>query len=255
MGLRSTSYRDDLALGPLLGGTRSPSGLRDHVPSPRIPSVRSLVDRNLQPASASPEGRQLFVLANLIAAIDLEGAANIAARLLARFGSVLGVLGASDDVITSIADDGGSLAHLLRFAKETLQEGFLEEVGGDPVSHENGPFLRYVISELGSLREEALLAVFLDNEDRFLGQEIVAKGTRIALTFETRRLLRSAVERNAYGLIIAHNHPSGRPHPSPSDITATATAKAAAEHLGIRLVDHLIVAGSVAFSMKRSGQL
>jgi DNA repair protein RadC len=164
-------------------------------------------------------------------------------------------LGAPDDVITTIADDGGSLAHMLRFAKETLQEGYLEEIGGEPVSHENRPFLRYLISELGPLREEVLLAVYLDGGDRYLGQEIVARGTKIALAIETRRLLRSAVERNAYGLIIAHNHPSGHPHPSPSDITATAAARVAAEHIGIRLVDHLIIAGSVAFSMKRSGQL
>lgn len=46
---------------------------------------------------------------------------------------------------------------------------------------------------------------------------------------------------NAAAIIVAHNHPSGEPTPSYEDIELTKRLKAAAELLGIRLLDHIIV--------------
>lgn len=255
MGVLSASDRRYGASDPVSRFARGTHCLRIDVPGTELPAMCGADHRHENVPAGTPEGRQLFVLANLIAALNAERAPHYASLLLDRFGSLGGVLDAPDDAISRVLNDGGVIAHLLRFAKETVQERHTEQIGGRPVSHKNDAFLRFVVTELGNLREEALLAVFLDHADRFVGKEIVARGSRIELTFETRKLLRSAVERNAFGLIIAHNHPSGQCRPSAADITATVAAKNAAQQLGIRLADHLIVAGPTVYSMKRGGQL
>ncbi|MCK7486038.1 MAG: hypothetical protein MZU97_11155 [Bacillus subtilis] len=44
-------------------------------------------------------------------------------------------------------------------------------------------------------------------------------------------------------MILVHNHPSGDPEPSPHDIDVTKKFREIGELLGIRLADHVVVAG------------
>ena len=52
-----------------------------------------------------------------------------------------------------------------------------------------------------------------------------------------------------------HNHPSGRATPSPRDIELTRDIAATGQTLGIKLHDHLVIAGEHYVSMKREGLL
>ncbi|MEY4160193.1 MAG: hypothetical protein RLZZ136_814 [Pseudomonadota bacterium] len=255
MGVFSASHSSGRPHSELRGAEPSGAGLWRDDPRPSLYSVPGVADRDESVQQNGSEGRQLYLLANLIAAIDTHHATKIAARLLDQFGSLSGVLDASAESLSAVANDNGLLAHLIRFSKATIREGLVEEFVGATVSHANTAFLKFVISTIGPLRHEALLAVYLDGHSRYIGREIVARGSQIGLLIETRRLLRSAVERNAYGLIIAHNHPGGTPHPSKSDVTATESAKHAANMLGIKLCDHLIVAGQAIYSMGKAGML
>jgi len=40
---------------------------------------------------------------------------------------------------------------------------------------------------------------------------------------------------------VAHNHPSGDPKPSKADLHLTSTLKSAAQLLGIKFLDHLVL--------------
>jgi DNA repair protein RadC len=55
-----------------------------------------------------------------------------------------------------------------------------------------------------------------------------------------RAIFCDALRLGTFGLIVAHNHPSGDPEPSPADLAATRELAAAAGSLGIRFYDHLI---------------
>ncbi|MEA3333500.1 MAG: JAB domain-containing protein [Pseudomonadota bacterium] len=55
--------------------------------------------------------------------------------------------------------------------------------------------------------------------------------------------------------MVAHNHPGGSPTPSVDDLNITQELKNAAATLGIRLLDHLIVAGCQVVSLKELGDL
>ena len=58
---------------------------------------------------------------------------------------------------------------------------------------------------------------------------------------ELGEVFREAFKCNADAIIVAHNHPSGDPKPSKADLHLTSTLKSAAQLLGIKFLDHLIL--------------
>lgn len=88
---------------------------------------------------------------------------------------------------------------------------------------------------------EVLVALFLDCRHRPIGHMIASTGGLHRTIFEPRTLLAAALLHNAYGLVIAHNHPSGSLEPSSEDRLATRRLQEGAELLGLQLCDHLIV--------------
>lgn len=62
-----------------------------------------------------------------------------------------------------------------------------------------------------------------------------------------------ALTDRAASVIFVHNHPSGNTEPSDADITITRTLAEAGEILGIRVLDHVIVAKTGHTSLKEQG--
>ena len=56
-----------------------------------------------------------------------------------------------------------------------------------------------------------------------------------------RDILRPTVIHNAYGFILAHNHPSGNPAPSRTDDLLTERVRECSKLLGVRFLDHVII--------------
>lgn len=110
---------------------------------------------------------------------------------------------------------------------------------------------RYLTSSIGTRPTETVLAVYLDTEGAFLTSEVLAMGSEDFATFPTRLLIARALEIGSRGILLAHNHPSGRAAPSKQDREATDHIRALAASLGIELVDHLIVARNEIYSMAR----
>ncbi|HST35694.1 MAG TPA: JAB domain-containing protein [Allosphingosinicella sp.] len=101
---------------------------------------------------------------------------------------------------------------------------------------------------------EKLAVLYLDAERRMLGlEEYPGQTDEAALPF--RRMFASALRRDAVGMVIAHNHPSGDPRPSEADIEATRRLAAAGAALDIILHDHLIFAGGECRSFRELGLL
>ena len=67
--------------------------------------------------------------------------------------------------------------------------------------------------------------------------------------------MRFALADNAMFVYLAHNHPSGLALPSEADCQATAAVGAGLRAVGIRLLDHIIVAENDYTSMAASGLL
>jgi DNA repair protein RadC len=71
----------------------------------------------------------------------------------------------------------------------------------------------------------------------------------------TRDVIRYALEANAVGVVLFHNHPSGDPSPSAEDLTFTRRVQQSLQLVELELVDHLVIGMNRYCSMKGKGLL
>lgn len=90
------------------------------------------------------------------------------------------------------------------------------------------------------LKQERLLAVYLDNKKRLINYKVITIGTKDQTMFHPRDIIYNAIKCNASGIIIIHNHPSLDITPSKADIEMTNTLIETCNIVGIPLIDHLI---------------
>jgi DNA repair protein RadC len=96
--------------------------------------------------------------------------------------------------------------------------------------------------------------LLLDGRHRLITTEEVSVGTLTASLVHPREVFRDAIRNAAAALVLVHNHPSGDPSPSAEDRSVTERLRSAGLLLGIRVLDHVIVADSGYFSFREAGQ-
>ena len=104
-------------------------------------------------------------------------------------------------------------------------------------------------------KREMFLVVLLDARHRVLGEEIVSEGSLTSSIVHPREVFLPAVRESAGAMVLVHNHPSGDPNPSEEDVAVTRRLVHAAELLGIRVLDHIIVGDGSYSSFKEAGLL
>ena len=110
-----------------------------------------------------------------------------------------------------------------------------------------------LVSSMAKQRQERLGAYFLDSRDRILRQREIFVGSITHAAVSTREILHAALEENAVGMALYHNHPSGDPTPSPHDIEFTERLNTSLQFADIELLDHLVIGKHRYYSMKRKG--
>lgn len=102
--------------------------------------------------------------------------------------------------------------------------------------------------EIGNLPHEEIWALFLNRANEVIGRERITQGSSVASVFDMRKILKEALLRNAEGLVLCHNHPSGNLTPSPQDDSITRKMKSGCEAMDLRFLDHLIVSADGFYS-------
>jgi DNA repair protein RadC len=194
-------------------------------------------------------------MAQLIEPFEEAGAGDLAQALVATFGSVRRAIFASEDQITSATAGNAQLARQITAARVMMETVMREEILRMPIHPADPALLEYLRLKIGALDEERLHAIFLDNQCRYIRDETVSDGHAGEIRFHRKRLFQRAFELGAQAIILAHNHPSGSADPSESDIAETRILAGIATQLGLRLVDHLIVARNGVSSLKAGGHL
>jgi DNA repair protein RadC len=134
-----------------------------------------------------------------------------------------------------------------RLAARRLHPGAAIRGPGDVFAHFH-PSLRLV-------PHEKFIALLLDGRHRVLREEVVSQGTLTASLVHPREVFRPALRESAAALILVHNHPSGDPTPSAEDREVTRRLVRAGELLGVRIIDHVVVAERGFCSLKEEGML
>ena len=106
---------------------------------------------------------------------------------------------------------------------------------------------------LSDLNHEEFWVVLLNQSNKVIERFMVSKGGITATLVDVRLILKKALEVMATGMIIVHNHPSGKLQPSINDKEITQKIKASAKVMDISLLDHIIVAGTSYFSFADEG--
>lgn len=103
-------------------------------------------------------------------------------------------------------------------------------------------------------REETYLVV-LGGRNRVRRIERIAFGGATACGLEISDVLAVVLRHQGRALALVHTHPSGDPMPSGEDVSMTRALESAARQLGLRLVDHVILAGNRWASLSMLGYL
>ncbi|MCY7151941.1 DNA repair protein RadC [Streptococcus gallolyticus subsp. gallolyticus] len=100
---------------------------------------------------------------------------------------------------------------------------------------------RKMMLELSDQKQEHLVAIYLDTQNRIIEQRTIFIGSVRRSIAEPREILYYACKNMATSVIIVHNHPSGSPAPSENDLQFTQKMKRACEYIGIICLDHIVI--------------
>jgi DNA repair protein RadC len=89
---------------------------------------------------------------------------------------------------------------------------------------------------------EQFVAFYLNARNQIVAHSVISVGTTDSCLVHPREVFKVAILKNACSILVAHNHPSGGTEPSDADILLTGRLKDAGKIMGIKLLDHIIVA-------------
>lgn len=177
----------------------------------------------------------------------------IAHALLDRFGGLSGVFDASISELTDVPGIGENAALLIKLVPQMVKKKEFSKVSDMRTFHKSSQVAQFLIPRFMEEREELVLVMCLDTRNSLLCCEVLNRGVVNAVDISTRRLAEHALKHKASAVVLAHNHPDGVAMPSREDEVFTAKAQDALRLIGIRMMDHIIIAGKNYFSMRDSG--
>lgn len=98
------------------------------------------------------------------------------------------------------------------------------------------------------LKNEVISVIFVDSKCRLINKLSFDNYEPAHATLPIKKIIGEAINNNAYGVFLIHNHPSGDVRPSKSDISTTNILYNTLTDIDIILMDHIIVSDTKYFS-------
>lgn len=183
-----------------------------------------------------------------------ESALDRARRLLALHGGLAGLAALSGAELRRQKGIKQARGAAIEAALEIARRLATETLGGRDLFNEPALVKESLRRSQGDGTQERTGALYLNARNRLLKHDPeIYRGTLDRAVVEPRELLKRALLANAAALIVYHNHPSGDPTPSREDREFTRRLASAAETIGLRLLDHIVVARDGCVSFREAG--
>lgn len=121
--------------------------------------------------------------------------------------------------------------------------------------HSSAQVYRVVSPLLTGLQQEQFWVLLLSAGNQILRKVRVSTGGITSVLADVRIIFREALLECAPGMVLVHNHPSGRALPSPEDDRLTKRLAEAGVLMDIRVTDHIIFTDTSFYSYKDEGRI
>lgn len=248
--LRRMEDDHELPTGESVSGEHSMRD-RGHIPNPYPPPVPAQVRMKDLPVGEGPRekldamGVAALTDAELLALFFRTGGSGVNAvemgrRLIAKYGSLNALSRCSVEEYQQEYGIGPVKAKELAAVFEMGTRVAREKFRNLPVDSPEAIY-ELVAPGLRNQHREILQVVLVNTRHGLIKIEDISVGTINESLAHPREILRPAITHSAYAMVLVHNHPSGDPSPSQADRQLTRRIVEAAEVVGIKVLDHLII--------------
>ena len=182
-----------------------------------------------------------------------QSALDLAQRILKAVGGVGGLLIAKHHELLAIKGMGAAKVAQLLAGIELGHRAVRARKGTRPQIGSPEEAAELLSPAMAGEEQETVWVLLLDTRNREIEMLQVYRGSLNTSSIRVGELFREAVRRNAAGIIVAHNHPSGDPAPSPEDVAVTRMIIDAGRLLDIKVLDHLVIGHASFVSLKERG--
>lgn len=183
-----------------------------------------------------------------------KSAVRLGQDMLHHFGSLQGLLAADVDAFSEVHGLGVAKYAQLQAVLELSRRAGVEQFARASLCTPDA-VRDYLRSTFTCQPHESFIVIFLDVKHRLIDTTEMFRGTLSHTSVYPREVVKAALRRNAAGVMLAHNHPSGEAAPSDADLRLTSALTQALSLVDVRVVDHFIVAGNHIHSFAEHGQL
>lgn len=171
-----------------------------------------------------------------------ENALDVAAKLLKAYGGVSSLAGARQEELAAFPGIGEARAAAL---VASFRLGRLGGSGDSPTTLRSAADIAAAaMATLAAARRERVIVLVCDAANRLRRVVPVGEGSIDRSLIQVREILNAVLRHDGRAFAVAHNHPSGDPCPSGADVRATDELRVAAGMIGIRFLDHVVIAGT-----------
>ena len=128
------------------------------------------------------------------------------------------------------------------------------ELTASPIDLDDPGLERYLIASIGSLPQETLGILCLDDQRKLIADAHLPVGSPCQGIIHPRAIFRLALEHDAAALILVHNHVNGNPTPSENDIAVTRMIAGFGRALQIDILDHIVVTATQSRHLSKTPQ-
>lgn len=190
-------------------------------------------------SDSTPPHKLLEML--LFYSIPRKDTNEISHALLDRFGSIEAILNASAAELMRVKGIGENSAALIKLLVPIFKRYQINTNGKAFAPKTYDDVCQFIQKKYMGFTNEVFAITSFSHSGRIISFDIISTGDISSVGISNHSVVEKALERKAAAVVISHNHPNGRALPSADDIKRTEELCSALKHLGIKLLDHIIV--------------